>query len=245
MLPETKIWLDKAKSDFELAIFLKNNLKFEASCFYSQQTIEKSLKALLIEDKSKLFRTHILSELGNISRLDNKTILKLKDLEPIYIKTRYPNYSKQKFDTDEIALNSLKFAEEILSIVKKKIESLKNKTKILHESEIKYNVILNKNPDYDTIKKLKIIKLEISKIIKLDKLFLFGSRARGNFREDSDVDLIIVSDDFENEKNEIKMYHLIEFKNGKDIICLTKFEFERQKKMIGIISDALKYAIEI
>ena len=35
--------------------------------------------------------------------------------------------------------------------------------------------------------------------IRVDKVFLFGSYARGNFREGSDIDLAIVSPDFKEE----------------------------------------------
>lgn len=39
--------------------------------------------------------------------------------------------------------------------------------------------------------------IELSKLgIKVQKVILYGSYARGKFRRDSDIDLIIVSDDF-------------------------------------------------
>lgn len=36
----------------------------------------------------------------------------------------------------------------------------------------------------------------LSKVIKMEKVIIFGSRARGDFMEDSDIDLIIISKDF-------------------------------------------------
>ena len=47
------------------------------------------------------------------------------------------------------------------------------------------------------IKKLKIFLENVSQEFKIEKVFLFGSRATEEFREDSDVDLIIISKDFE------------------------------------------------
>jgi uncharacterized protein len=38
----------------------------------------------------------------------------------------------------------------------------------------------------------------LSKYITVDKLILFGSYAYGNYREDSDYDIAVVSKDFEN-----------------------------------------------
>lgn len=34
--------------------------------------------------------------------------------------------------------------------------------------------------------------------IKAEKIILYGSYAKGNYREDSDIDLIVISDDFRN-----------------------------------------------
>ena len=39
---------------------------------------------------------------------------------------------------------------------------------------------------------------KLSKEIKIDKVILFGSYAKGTNREDSDIDLAISSDDFSN-----------------------------------------------
>ncbi len=35
------------------------------------------------------------------------------------------------------------------------------------------------------------------KKVRVNKIILFGSYARGNYNEDSDIDLVIISDDFE------------------------------------------------
>ncbi len=102
-------------------------------------------------------------------------------------------------------------------------------------------------------KKLKIIK-KIKKFKKglknldLDKLILFGSYAKGNQTKDSDIDLLVVSNDFKGKKS---------FKRGKelylnwdinidvDFICLTNEELEIKKKQIGIVSQALKEGVVI
>ncbi len=40
---------------------------------------------------------------------------------------------------------------------------------------------------------------ELSKLgINAEKLIVYGSYAKGTFREDSDIDLIVISDDFQN-----------------------------------------------
>ena len=44
----------------------------------------------------------------------------------------------------------------------------------------------------EVIEKLKIYKQLLSKHMKFDEMILFGSHAKGNAREDSDVDVAIV-----------------------------------------------------
>jgi len=68
-----------------------------------------------------------------------------------------------------------------------------------------------------------------SKLIKIEKVILFGSRARGDYRKISDVDLIIVSKDFENRPyytRSQKLYLLWDYPSDIeiDIICLTPKE---------------------
>lgn len=46
-----------------------------------------------------------------------------------------------------------------------------------------------------TIEEIKKVVAEIAPKYNLTKVTLFGSRARGNFREDSDVDLIVEFDE--------------------------------------------------
>jgi len=86
------------------------------------------------------------------------------------------------------------------------------------------------------------------KNLSLDKMILFGSYARNKQSESSDVDLLVVSDDFENVKS---------FKRAKDLyldwdvdvdvdfVCLTNKELKRKKNEVGIISEALKEGVII
>jgi uncharacterized protein len=83
----------------------------------------------------------------------------------------------------------------------------------------------------------------------LKKLILFGSRARGDFREDSDFDLIVVSDEFGKCKEfgrlgSIGKYWGYEY--SVDMICLTMREFERWKdNRQTVIGLAVSEGVEI
>ena len=98
------------------------------------------------------------------------------------------------------------------------------------------------------IKSLKTFLGKLNKDIKIQKVILFGSRARGNFNEDSDIDLIIVSDDFQDMnffERVKKMYDYWEIDYPVDFICYTSGEFDKLKKRVSIVTQAIKEGIEI
>ena len=95
--------------------------------------------------------------------------------------------------------------------------------------------------------KLKLIKeiiLNMAKKynIEVDKIILFGSRARGDYREDSDWDLLIVIK--EEIREDFKKKLLIEIHRELvrkifepfDVIILNKEYFEKYKKIYGDIA---------
>lgn len=78
------------------------------------------------------------------------------------------------------------------------------------------------------------------------KILLFGSLARGEVREDSDLDLIVVLES--QEKNPVKrlaqLYREMEFQGAVDLRVYTPEEFERVKSG-GFLRGVLKEAIEL
>jgi len=99
------------------------------------------------------------------------------------------------------------------------------------------------------------VKDRIAKVLKKyfpdAKIFLFGSRARGNNLLHSDYDIIIVSDKFSGISfpQRIRKILRILYKNNIDEeiepLCYTFKEFEEKKKKIGILRTALKEAIPL
>ena len=98
---------------------------------------------------------------------------------------------------------------------------------------------------------LKIVnefKRKVSKYLLLKKLILFGSRATGKTHEFSDFDLIVVSPNFKKEKTfnrGIKLYDYWNLNYPVDFLCYTPEEFNRLKKKVTIVKEALKDGIEI
>jgi len=95
---------------------------------------------------------------------------------------------------------------------------------------------------------LKEYKKKISNSARIEKMLLFGSQAKGISKEGSDVDIVLISSDFEKKKyfqRSPKFYLLWNYDYDVDIICLTPKEYKQRKQQIGIIQDAEKYGIKI
>ncbi|MHA1269162.1 MAG: nucleotidyltransferase domain-containing protein [Candidatus Helarchaeota archaeon] len=78
------------------------------------------------------------------------------------------------------------------------------------------------------------------------EIIFYGSRVKNNFLVDSDFDFIIISDSF----NNINFYERISiiydiWDEDYDIepLCYTKEEFQKKKKQISIVREALSYGI--
>lgn len=82
----------------------------------------------------------------------------------------------------------------------------------------------------------------------IEKIILFGSRARGDHLIESDFDFIIVSPDFNGIPFTRRMASIYEYWDERcdvEPLCYTPEEFERKKKEIGIVSEAIKEGVEI
>lgn len=90
----TKEWLELAFLDLESISYLINDHRLTGQvAFLSQQTIEKSLKAIIEENSSKVPRIHSLSKLFELCsayielEVDESVVIAL---DSIYTESRYP-----------------------------------------------------------------------------------------------------------------------------------------------------------
>ncbi len=96
----------------------------------------------------------------------------------------------------------------------------------------------------------KLLK-ELSKYIVIDEAYLYGSIVKGAWLKSSDVDVVIVSRDFENMKyiDRLELIYRIEWrirtKYFIEVIPLTPRELEEKTKYSAILRDAKKYWIKI
>ena len=91
---------------------------------------------------------------------------------------------------------------------------------------------------------LNVFVKSIKKNLKDAKIYLFGSRAKGNHLQDSNFNVIVVSNRFE--KNFFKrIERMLDYWNGKqamDVLCYTPEEFKEKKKGLNVVSEAMKTA---
>ena len=80
------------------------------------------------------------------------------------------------------------------------------------------------------------------------KIILFGSRVHGKSTEDSDIDVIIVSDKFSEIRFVNRMYDIlkkIRFPKHVDYICYTPEEFKDIVHSSIVIKDAVENGVEV
>ena len=98
------------------------------------------------------------------------------------------------------------------------------------------------------ILELRSFRRKVSKRYPIQRMVLFGSRARGEARRDSDVDLIVVSDAFRR-KNAVDRAYLIRLEwdldYAVDFLCYTPDEFRVYSKAPGIVRQALREGKEV
>lgn len=98
------------------------------------------------------------------------------------------------------------------------------------------------------LKYLKKFKKKLSLDVPLDKVFLFGSRARGTPHRWSDFDLLVVSKTFERKpsfKRAVGFHRYWTIDYPVDFLCCTPKEFERLRNKISIVREAVEEGIEI
>ena len=82
----------------------------------------------------------------------------------------------------------------------------------------------------------------------IDKVILFGSRARGDEFAESDVDLVIVSDSFEGIHFLDRISAVLELWDAKialEPLCYTRREYEEMASGLTIVQAATAEGIEI
>ena len=104
------------------------------------------------------------------------------------------------------------------------------------------------NMDKQSIQIASTFAKKLKKAMKVQKIILFGSRARGDHLKNSDFDFIIVSKEFAKKPFILRASNLYDYWGEQvdiESLCYTPEEFERKKKQKGIVQQAVKEGIEL
>jgi HEPN domain-containing protein len=125
MKDETRIWLNYSEENLDSAKILLESKLFNPCLQNIQQSVEKSLKALLIENSIKLKKTHSISELKNILSNNGLTI-EISDedcefLDSIYLPSKYPLHNVLPYYEPDFKIcnNSISIAQKVLNYINK------------------------------------------------------------------------------------------------------------------------------
>ena len=102
-----------------------------------------------------------------------------------------------------------------------------------------------KNKIIDDLKKFKE---KISKDYEIEKFIFFGSRSVGKPNKDSDVDIMLVSRNFNGKsvlKRSPELYLKWDLEYSVDFLCYTPEEFDNLRNKITIVREAARKGIEI
>ena len=120
MNPITKEWVSKAEGDFNSAqreLRARKNPNYDASCFHSQQCVEKYLKARLIELNISFPKTHDLTYLvGLLVRTEpllEALEAEFRILNDYAVEYRYPGETADK-ETAKKTFNICKHLRAII-----------------------------------------------------------------------------------------------------------------------------------
>ncbi len=104
------------------------------------------------------------------------------------------------------------------------------------------------SPSVGLMRDLRRFRRKIAKRFRVERMILFGSRARGTPRRPSDVDLIVVSERFRRKgaiERASPLYLEWDLELPVDFLCYTPEEFEVLSRRGGLVREALREGVLI
>jgi len=100
----------------------------------------------------------------------------------------------------------------------------------------------------EALRMVRAYLAELSGRIEVQEAYLFGSIARGDSLDVSDIDLLVVSPSVRGLRRDERIslaYRAWRFSKAADIFLLTPEEFERALKHSVVLRDARRYWIKV
>jgi HEPN domain-containing protein len=94
MRKEAEAWLKISAEDLQSAEVLSDRKLFRPACYHAQQSVEKSLKALIVDRDFEIPRTHNILDLNNTAKQLGYS-LEVTDEDAVFLssvyRARYPS----------------------------------------------------------------------------------------------------------------------------------------------------------
>ena len=98
------------------------------------------------------------------------------------------------------------------------------------------------------VKALKEFKQKMCQKYDIEEMILFGSQVSSEADENSDIDLIVVGDDFKDKsplKRPVEFHLEWTMDYPVDFLCYTPEEFDKKRKEVSIVRHAIKEGVII
>lgn len=121
MKPETKKWSDIADSDYDTSQYLFKGARHPQAVYFLCQSLEKLLKAALVEFADKPpQKTHRLENIAKDSTLgfSGDQYDRLTELSKHYSRVRYPDISRTSYNTKAKVKPIMEIGEELYQWLK-------------------------------------------------------------------------------------------------------------------------------
>jgi HEPN domain-containing protein/predicted nucleotidyltransferase len=252
MKKDTELWLNDARENLDVARLMLDKDHLSTASFYGHQCAERALKAVIIEAEDELVRSHDLVELGKRTGLPAELITACPPLTLAYLDQIYVLPDSRQYTKENVAAN-LATAEAILNWASERIDSCWERGSPLGNQEPSRKEPEKKKAEEFTASQpvldgLKAFRKALREKMQVDRIIFFGSRASGAPHRDSDIDLVIVSRDFEGKPRRERALGFHEMWNLEypvDFLCYTPQEYEDLRNRVTIVREAVRTGIEI
>lgn len=125
---KVKKWLERVDYDLQTADAMLNTARYIYAVFMCQQSLEKAMKAFIVNAGKEVLPIHNLRRLaensGLIKHLNDKQLIKLDYLSQYYINARYKEDIAElsRGITKEFAADIIIFTKELITWITRKIK---------------------------------------------------------------------------------------------------------------------------
>lgn len=96
--------------------------------------------------------------------------------------------------------------------------------------------------DKKSVRAVKKFLDRVGENYDINRAILFGSRARDDYMKNSDVDILLVSDDFKGSRFPSRSAEMLKYWNFEhgdpEFLCYTQKEFKEMKNKLTIVREA-------